>query len=232
MRLTALGSLLTLCALMGPLAVGADAPVAEKPKLGVALEDVPFDPSQGIPVRTVAPGSTAAMLGLQAGDAIKTLNGKPIAGFADLVAVVGALQVGDAVTVDVTRKGTPMTLSGKMLPGVTAASVGKELNEAQAELDKVKRAVDARTREPTLAELIRELQMLQEQFPKAAAEFKKLYPDGEFSIVIRITSDKNAANPVDLMKNTPPASGTTPPEGAATPAAPEAKASPAPVPTP
>jgi hypothetical protein len=59
--------------------------------------------------------------------------------------------------------------------------------------------VGARTREPSLAELLRELQILQEQFPRAAAEFKKIYPKGEFSIVIRITSDATAKEPVDLL---------------------------------
>ena len=217
MRLIA--SLLALFALSCPLALAAEPAepaAAEKPKLGVALEDVPFDPSQGIPVRSVAAGSTAAVLGLQAGDAIRSLNGKPITGFADLLAAVGGLKVGDAVSMEVTRKGAPLTLAGTMLPAVSPASVGKELGEAQAELDQLKRAVDAKTREPTLAELIRELQMLQEQFPKAAAEFKKLYPNGEISIVIRITSDKTAANPVDLMKDpAPPGARAPKPPGAA-----------------
>lgn len=211
-----IGSLLAplaLFALSCPLALAA----AEKPKLGVSLEDVPFDASQGIPVRSVAAGSTAAVLGLQAGDAIKSLNGTSITGFADLLAAVGGLKVGDALSMEVTRKGAPLTLAGKMLPAVSPASVGKELGEAQAELDKLKRAVDAKTREPTLAELIRELQMLQEQFPKAAAEFKKLYPNGEFSIVIRITSDKTAANPVDLMKDPAPVPPGAKPQAAPAP---------------
>ena len=221
MRLIAL---FALVALVCP-GFAAEPPPVDKPKLGVVLEDVPFDASQGIPVRSVAPGSTAAVLGLQTGDAIKSINGKPIAGFADLLAAIGGLKVGDAVTAEVMRKGTPLTLAGKMLPAVSPASVGRELGEAQAELDKLKRTVDARTREPTLGELIRELQMLQEQFPKAAAEFKKLYPNGEFSIAIRITSDKTAANPIDLMKDPTPAPTGAPappsvPPGTKPPAAP------------
>lgn len=230
MRPIVLSALLAL-SLAVPAAVAADAPAigAAKPKLGVQLEDVPFDPSQGIPVRSVAAGSTAAVLGLQPGDAIRSVNGKAISGFADLLAVVSGLKVGDAVTLEVNRAGAPLTLSGTMLAPANPLNVGNELAKAQEELAELKRAVDMKTREPTLAELIRELQLLQEQFPKAAAEFKKLYPNGEFSIVIRITSDKTAANPVDLMKETP---GPTPPGGATppAPAPPQSGARPAPPP--
>jgi len=225
MRLTALSTLLAMFALTAPVCVGAEPVPSEKPKLGVQLEDIPFDASQGIPVRGVSPGSTAAMLGLMAGDAIKTVNGKPIAGFADLVAAVSGLKTGDALTLDVMRKGAPLTLSGKMLAAVSPASVGNELREAQEQLGQLTRVVDAKTREPTLGELIRELQLLQEQFPKAAAEFKKLYPNGEFSIVIRITSDKTAANAVDLMKDPAPVgpgANPAPRDGAPKPAPPAA----------
>ena len=225
-------STLLAASLLGPAAYAAEGPaqVTDRPKLGVQLEDVPFDASQGIPVRSVAPGSSAAALGLQAGDAIKSANGKTITGFADLVAVVGGLKVGDPVTLEVTRKGAPMTLSGKMLAPATPAAIGNELREAQEQLGQLKQVVDARTREPTLAELIRELQLLQEQFPKAAAEFKKLYPNGEFSIVIRITSDKNAPNAIDLMDppTVPPAAETPAPDGAK----PTSGAKPAPGPKP
>jgi len=197
---------LALVAFAAPVALGAEETPADKPKLGVQLEDSAFDPSQGIPVRAVVPGGTAAVLGLLVGDAIKTINGKPIASFADLLAIVSGLKAGDAVSIEVMRQGQPMTLVGKMLAAATPGSITRELKESQEELARLNREVDARKREPTLAELIRELQMLQEQFPKAAAEFKKIYPNGEFSIVIKITSDKTAANPVDLMKDpVPPA---------------------------
>jgi membrane-associated protease RseP (regulator of RpoE activity) len=198
--LACLLGLATLHAVEVPVAT----PPLEKPKLGVILDDSSFDPSQGVPVRGVAPGSSAQALGLQPGDLLATYNGKAIHSSADLLAALGESKTGDAVTIEVLRGGAKQTLTGKLLPPVTSTNLQEELRRVRDELDAMKRATGDRTREPTLAELVRELQLLQEQFPKAAAEFKKVYPNGEFSIVIRITSDKTAEKPVDLMQLTDP----------------------------
>lgn len=197
-------ALLTVLPLLATAVLGAAEPTppapAERPRLGVTIEDA-FDPSQGVPVRAVTPGSTAAALGVQSGDAIRAVNGKPVANAADLQAAIGGLTVGATLAIDVTRQGRPTQLTGTVLAPLAAANLSSELAEAQREIERLKGAVDAKTREPTLAELIRELQLLQAAFPKAAAEFKKIYPNGEFAIVIRIVSDKNAPDAVDLMKD-------------------------------
>lgn len=174
----------------------------ERPRLGVVLDDGAFDPSQGVPVRSVMPGSSAAALGIKAGDLIDTFNGKPIRSAADMLGALADAKTGDAVTVVVVRDKVKQTLEGKLIPPASSASLQQELNAVRAQIADLRAAAAARSEEPTLAELIYQLEQLQAQFPRAAAEFKKIYPDGEFSIVIRITSDKNAKNPIDLMQMT------------------------------
>lgn len=186
-----------------PVAPPVVAPVS-KPRLGVILDEAALDPSQGVPVRGVAPGSSAVALGIQAGDLLSSFNGKAIRSSSDLLAALGETKIGDQVTVEVVRAGTKQSLTGKLIPPATSASLQQELNAVRAELAELQADATARTREPTLAELIRELHLLQEQIPRAAAEFKKIYPDGEFSIIIRVTSDKHALNPVDLLQLTEP----------------------------
>jgi len=200
MLLRVLVSLFLMCAALAAV----DAPVGDKPRLGVVLDDGAFDPSQGVPVRGIAPGSSAASLGIKAGDLLASFNGKAIHSAADLLAALGEAKTGDTVTVEVVRGGAKQSLTGKLIPPATSATLQQELNDVRAQLADMRADAAARTREPTLAELIRELQFLQEQFPRAAAEFKKIYPNGEFSIVIRITSDKTAEHPVDLMQLTDP----------------------------
>lgn len=174
----------------------ADAP----PRLGVVVETGAFDPSQGVPVKSVVAGSTAAALGVQVGDLIATLNGTATRTDQDIATALSALTAGQAITLEVRRGGDLRTLTGSLLTAPTSANLLQELGEVRGQVNQLKAEVGARTREPTLAELLRELQILQEQFPRAAAEFKKLYPKGEFSIVIRITSDATAEEPVDLLR--------------------------------
>jgi len=218
-------SLFVLCAMLSavepPTALSGD-----KPRLGVVLDDGAFDPSQGVPVRGVAPGSSAVALGIQAGDLLASFNGKAIHSAADLLAALGEAKTGDTVTIEVVRAGAKHSLTGKLIPPATSATLQQELNDVRAQLADMRVDAAARTREPSLAELIRELQFLQEQFPRAAAEFKKIYPNGEFSIVIRITSDKTAEHPVDLMQLTdpkavPPVMPAVVPPAPAVPPAPE-----------
>jgi len=187
--------LLTACASFASVAAESGQP----PRLGVVVETGTFDPSQGVPVKSVVAGSTAAAIGLQVGDLIAALNTKPVHSDRDLIAALEGLAVGQEITVKVKRAGAEKILTGTLLTPPTSANLLQELGEVRGQVNKLKAEVGARTREPSLAELLRELQILQEQFPRAAAEFKKIYPKGEFSIVIRITSDATAKEPVDLL---------------------------------
>ncbi len=187
--------LLTTCLSFASFA----AEVAQPPRLGVVVESGTFDPSQGVPVKSVVAGSTAAAIGVQVGDIIAALNTKPVHSDRDLMAALEGLTVGQEITVTVKRAGADKILTGTLLTPPTSANLLQELGEVRGQVNDLKAEVGARTREPSLAELLRELQILQEQFPRAAGEFKKIYPKGEFSIVIRITSDATAKEPVDLL---------------------------------
>jgi len=48
--------------------------------------------------------------------------------------------------------------------------------------------------------VLQKLQDIEKDLPKAAEAFKKVYPNGEFRIVIslEITSDKTAKDPIDI----------------------------------
>lgn len=199
------------CCLALILALSTLAAEAEPVRLGVVVDNAAFDISQGLPIKGVAPGSTAASLGVQVGDLMTAINGETVKSDADVLRVLSPLKVGDAITLQVRRGGELRDLAGSILAPPTAENLLAELGAMRGKVHELEQAVDARTREPTLAELIRELQLLQAQFPKAAAEFKKLYPNGEFSIVIRITSDKTATEPVDLMNLPDPAKALPPP---------------------
>lgn len=199
-------ALIAVCA----LSLCAAEPATNPIRLGIVVDNTAFDVSKGLPIQSVVPGSTAAQLGVQVGDLLASVNGEAITSDADVLRVLGTLSVGAAITLEVQRAGERKSLSGTVVNPPTAEALLSELGSVRGELNQVKAAVDARTREPTLAELLRELQVLQEQFPRAAAEFKKLYPKGEFSIVIRITSDATATEPIDLM-NLPNPSAVVPP---------------------
>lgn len=76
---------------------------------GVSVITVP--PTQGQPggvyVRSVVPGGPAAKAGLQTGDMITSIDGKPVTSTNDLAAVTLTKRPGDVVTVDYTRNGKP-----------------------------------------------------------------------------------------------------------------------------
>ncbi|MBG0564598.1 S1C family serine protease [Actinoplanes aureus] len=76
---------------------------------GVSVITVP--PTQGQPggvyVRSVVPGGPAAKAGLQTGDMITGIDGKPVTSTNDLAAVTLTKRPGDTVTVDYTRGGKP-----------------------------------------------------------------------------------------------------------------------------
>ncbi len=180
--------------------------IAERPRLGVQIDESFDDPANGLPVTSVTAGSAAAAMGFQAADRIKSLNGVTVHSVAELQGVITRLKVGDALTAEVVRKGQPVTLKGTLQAGTSDASVREQLAKALKDLEDLRRRTGVTSgREPTLAEMIQQLQMMEEQFPRAAAEFKKIYPNGEFAIAITITSDKSAKNPIDLMKGDPAA---------------------------
>jgi putative serine protease PepD len=81
--------------------------VVQHAYLGIHVGDAP---NGGATVASVQSGSPAATAGLQAGDVITSLDGKPITSADDLTAAVSAHQPNDKVTLTVTRNGKSMSI--------------------------------------------------------------------------------------------------------------------------
>lgn len=81
------------------------------PQLGVSVAEVE---GGGAAINSVTPDSPAAKAGLQKGDVVTQVNGKPINDSDDLVAVVQAGKVGDQVQVTYTRNGAQRTATATL----------------------------------------------------------------------------------------------------------------------
>lgn len=212
--------LLTAC---GLLAAGEAPPVtppvtspatqpAAKAYLGIAIDQAAtaFD-AKGLAILRVEPNSPAAVIGLAAGDRLTSLDGKLLKSQDDLAAALAAKKPGDKVEVEAVRPqgkdGLPqmLKLSGVLqeAPRSRVGTLGNQLTELQQRIADL----NAKTKEPTLAEVLQKLQDIEKDLPKAAEAFKKVYPNGEFRIVIslEITSDKTAKDPIDIEVGGKPA---------------------------
>ncbi len=115
MRLPALTALVLSLLLSAP-APAAD-PLVRAASLGVAPGDPPAGVTAGLAgtpglyVRLVVPGSNAERLGIRPGDVVLSLNGRPVAGVADIFAA--GLRDGTPLAVEVWREGSRLSLSGQ-----------------------------------------------------------------------------------------------------------------------
>lgn len=185
----------------------AATPAAATPFLGVRFDEnsVALDQEPGMPINEVVTGSTAQLLGLEAGDRLITVNSKPVEKPDDLKAVLGGAKVGDTITVESSRKGKPTTATGILAERPKPAAIKKEVDQLAQKLAEVKELAAAQKREPSLAEILQQLKDIETGLPRAVAAFKKQYPNGDFDIRIQvvITSDRTAAHPIELS-NLPP----------------------------
>ncbi|MEV6597022.1 trypsin-like peptidase domain-containing protein [Actinoplanes sp. NPDC051346] len=81
------------------------------PALGVSVNAAE---GGGALVSLVSPNSAAAKAGLEQGDVIKSVNGKPINDSDDLVAIIQAGKVGDSVAITFTRNGQEQKVSATL----------------------------------------------------------------------------------------------------------------------
>jgi serine protease Do len=68
----------------------------------------------GALVAKVAPGSAADRAGLETGDVVRKFNGRPVADSGELAAMVGEMNPGDRVTLEVWRKGATRELQATL----------------------------------------------------------------------------------------------------------------------
>ncbi len=167
---------------------------APRPSLGVSVDTGAIE--DGLPILSVIPGSAADRMGLKVGDRILQVNGKRATN-EDMKNIVRTAKIGDTIALQIRRGTELLAMSGPLTERPAPRDVGGEIRDLR---DKVRQMSGGSGAKPTLAEILATLQEIERDLPRAAAEFKAIYPNGEFDIDIRIriVSDKTAAAPVDL----------------------------------
>ena len=108
------------------------------------------------------------------------------------------------------------------------ASINSDIAKLREEVVALRRLQDERrSKELSLADMLKMLKEIEDNMPGAVAEFKKQYPKGEFNIQIKIDiiSDKTAKEPL-TVGNQPDAKLT--PENVNAPVDPNDKSKPKP----
>ena len=89
------------------------------------------DDVQGALVSQVLEGSAAAKAGIQAGDVVTSVDGKPVKGSAELRNMIGMARVGDTVEVGLIREGKARKVKAVITePSAEAAAAAGELHPA------------------------------------------------------------------------------------------------------
>lgn len=201
--------LLSLVVVMSAAEEPAATPVPEPPPrqayLGIAIDTAAttFE-GHGLVVLRVEPGSPAAIMGIAGGDRLLRLDSQPLTNREELQRLLALKRPGDRIAIEAVRAqgrggvAEPFTCTGLVqeLPRSRTSSLGTQLNELQARLAEL----EDKTKEPTLAEILERLHSIEQDLPKAAAAFKRIYPDGEFRIAIsvEVTSHKTALVPIAI----------------------------------
>jgi pimeloyl-ACP methyl ester carboxylesterase len=73
----------------------------------------------GAKVERVAPGSSAAAMGVLANDVILKFNGADISNFSEVVRAMSGVRGGETVTLNIARDGRPVVLRGEIKPRAT-----------------------------------------------------------------------------------------------------------------
>lgn len=212
-------SLSCLPLLVGALWAADAAPMPPRaPYVGLGVSEVTgFDAPRGLRVTEVAPGATAERIGLQVGDLLISVNGTAVQSSDALRTALQSLTDGAALTLVVERNGTATTLSGTVSDVPRPREQAEQSDRLREEAAALRTAAERGTTRTTLEDTLRLLQQIEQDLPKAAEEFKRIYPDGTFriSIQIDIRSDKTA-KAAEPLKPAPipepaPAPSTPPP---------------------
>ena len=116
-------------------------------RLGIAMQDVAG--TEGAIVTDVQPDSPAAQAGLQKGDVVTGLNGRPVRGAAELRARLGVVPVGETVALSVLRGNDKQTIKARIgeLEKTSSTATGQAISElAGAELADAQRQGGRRDR--------------------------------------------------------------------------------------
>ena len=191
-----LASSLSLAAADGPSPTVAPAPAT----FGLTAEEAGFSGGPGVMIKDVRAGGTADSLGLMAGDRLLSVNGIMVGNPDSVAKAIANAKVGDAINVEFQRGDEKRSAKGQMLERPRPVNIAKQIEETRREIEATRKVAGERAKEPSLAEILQQLKDLDSRLPKAAAAFKKQYPNGEFDIRIAITivSDKTATSPIEI----------------------------------
>ena len=192
--------LFLLC--MGMALHAAD--TSPKADLGISFDSASaaFN-GNGLVVFRIEPRSAAAVMGVAVGDRILTINGASLKTEAEFAKIMGDHKPGDTIKLDIERtKSAGESSEILKLSGVLQEAPKSKLStiaEQVAENDRRLKALE-KANGPSLGEVLKKLQDIEKDLPRAAEEFKKVYPNGEFRIAIsvEITSDKTAKDPISI----------------------------------
>ena len=179
-----------------------------------------FDGKAGVKVVRVVPGSTAEKIGLAVGDVITQVGATAVTSPETYRDALAAFPPSDPVSVAVSREGKVLTLSGVLEAPPRPRDVFTQAEQIRNEAAAIKETVDRAKLRTDLETCLRLLREFETGLPAAAAEFKRLYPQGTFDIQInvRITSDPTApaqvpltpaASPAPAVASSPAASATS-----------------------
>jgi len=106
-------------------------------QLGAQAQDLTPDLEQafnlpngraGAVITKVTPNSAAAKAGLQAGDIVVDVNGRPVRDASDLRNYIGVLRVGEKVKLEILREGKRQSLVAEVEQPKSAQTTGKNIN--------------------------------------------------------------------------------------------------------
>jgi len=111
----------------------------EHARLGVSVQEVNqsladsfgLERPEGALVANVEKGSAAERAGLQAGDVIRSANGKPIVASGDLPAIVGLSQPGERLALEVWRGGKKLQLNAELTRSTDKATAAAAIEKEQ-----------------------------------------------------------------------------------------------------
>jgi len=159
-----------------------------------------FDAARGLSVTTIAPGATFDRLGIHEGDRLVSVNGTTITSTDSFRAVAKTLTNGIPMTVVVLRNGVSTTVTGTLAATPRPREIAEEGDRLRQEASDLHALADKVSTKKSLEEALRLIKQVEEALPKAAEDFKRVYPNGTFriSITIDIRSDQGAKDPAPL----------------------------------
>lgn len=109
-------------------------------RLGIAMQDLTpelakalnIKATKGAIVAQVVPGSPADKAGLRTGDLVVSLDGRPIINSAELRNIIGLMQIGEKVTMEVVRDGERKTIKASIAPPDEAKESATDVNRRLA----------------------------------------------------------------------------------------------------